>query len=249
MKQILIYISTLFLTLSCTSIKIHKNWYANLQYDVGRYTMDYYYTYLEYPNVEELSDYCWNLANSANDYRFPSYAEYKNEKKSNINGTGVEDFLHFLMNNQKDLSFKPKKGEMAFLWKSKIVLTFDLDYCQLQIEPNQASNFFCLFDSTATHKIIVDNDEEDFYILRNNVKQMWLSAHKLDQEVFNTSVLIRYNRKRGYILFCPTDSITSKNSYLEDMGMALDTFLLKRNAEMIQFVTLIPYVEKGISNY
>lgn len=249
MRKILAIILLSFMA-GCSSVKersIWYNWY-NIQYDAATYIPFYYYTYLRFPNVKELSDYCWNIVNSAYGYRFASYAEYQaeyqqNENKRNIyenNIGGVEDFFQFLMKNQKELSFKMRKGKMAFYWKSKIVLTFDFDLCELQNERERVWDFFHLFDATETRTIIDIDPSDDFCRMRENVKNTWLADHKQEIQVFDHFVLLRYNRTRGYTLYCPPDSITTENSYLKKLGVALDTFLVNRNVETIQFVTAVP---------
>ena len=52
--------------------------------------------------------------------------------------------------------------------------------------------------------------------------------------------LLRYDRDRGYQLYSPSKSRIKQSIYLNKLGCALDTFLLNRDIQMIQFVTNLP---------
>ena len=52
--------------------------------------------------------------------------------------------------------------------------------------------------------------------------------------------LLRYDRDEGYQVFYPSGNRLNSNAYLSKLGCALDTFLLNRDIQMIQFVTNLP---------
>ena len=78
-----------------------------------------------------------------------------------------------------------------------------------------------------------------FINLRKNICQKYY----FDQELKRASenILLRYNRDTGYKVFCSTKVDIDKNDYLKELGCSLDTFLLNRNIQMIQFITTVPY--------
>ena len=93
----MLYISfSFFYFLGCVSSRPKRMWLSMIcKYDLSRYIKDYYCIYLKYPTVNELCDFCWDIVNSANEYRFRTYCEYQNEERLNINGTGAEYLLSF----------------------------------------------------------------------------------------------------------------------------------------------------------
>lgn len=236
--RMLIYIVTLSLMTGCMSFRVKESEEQELLYDVHRYVRGYYCIYLQYPTVDELFEYCWNMTNGVNDYRFQSYSEYMKVKEDAYTA-GSENILNFLHRNRKDIQFVESNGNLIFYFKSKKMLVFNYDYCSLQKDREMTWEFFHLFDSTGIRRV-VNNDEEDFFSMREEVRQEWLLLRDLKPNVFRYPTLLRYSRKTGYTFFCPINPMLHENSYLKNLGVALDTFLLNRNMETIQCVTLIP---------
>ena len=89
----------------------------------------------------------------------------------------------------------------------------------------------------------------NYKIIKMNIKLLRLISNIIcqkyyfDQELKRASenILLRYNRDTGYKVFCSTKVDIDKNDYLKELGCSLDTFLLNRNIQMIQFITTVPY--------
>ena len=80
--------------------------------------------------------------------------------------------------------------------------------------------------------------EEDFQKIRKEVRDKCVPDTTLWSE-FHTC-LLRFDRIKGYQLYYPSKNKIKENIYLKELGCALDTFLLNRNLQMIQFVTNLP---------
>ena len=239
MKKNVIYLVFFFLLLGFVSSRPEKDVAIHdLQYDLSRYIKDYYCIYLKYPTVNELCDFCWDIVNSANECRFRTYCEYQNEERLNINGTGAEYLLSFLKENHDNILFQKEGQILVILWQSKLLQTVHLNYCDLINESYNRWNFFSFFDSLGNYKRI-DNDEEDFIAMRKKVKQKYQSVDNGQGEILKP-YLIRYDRISKYAFLCPQDSEIASKPYLKDFEILLDSFLLKKKMQMIQFVSFIP---------
>ena len=93
----------------------------------------------------------------------------------------------------------------------------------------------------ADGKVIVSKDfdyEEEFYIIRKEIRDKYVTD-TMQRSKFQPC-LLRYDRDRGYQLYSPSKSRIKQSIYLNKLGCALDTFLLNRDIQMIQFVTNLP---------
>lgn len=239
MKNVIFRILILLLCLySCkSSFLIFESTDYTLQrfeYDISRYVKLYYTSYLEYPDTEKLWLYCWEITNSANNYRFQSFTDYEKAGPKDTNATGAESFLRFLSNNKKRISLKKEKGKLLVLLNGKEILLINHDYCEMKNDQREQHNLYRLFDSLGVSKPIDFDDEKTFYNLRKQIHQKHYSS-KPTQESYE-KVLLRYDRDRGYKVYCLSASI-DENDYLKELATALDTFLLNRKEQMIQFVT------------
>lgn len=208
-------------------------------YDMSRYIKMYYCSYLDYPNIENLHTYCWRITNSANDFHFQSFTDYEKAGKRNTNGTGVESLLGFLLKNNQQLVFERKGGTLQILWKSKKFFLLDYDYCKMKDDYREQKNFYCLFDSLGVSMPMDFDDEEIFYELRNKTHQKYY-PNKQSQPIKTT--ILRYNINTGYQSYCLTDISIYKNKYLKELAYALDTFLLNRDMQTIQFIESVENV-------
>lgn len=209
-------------------------------YDMSRYIKMYYCRYLKYPDKKDLYNYCWRITNSANDFRFQSFADYEKAGKRNTNGTGVESLLSFLSKNNKHLIFKRKDGTLQVLWKGKKAFLIDYDYCKMKDNYREQKDFYCLFDSLGVPAPMDFDDEEVFYELRKKTRQKYY-PNEQSQSIYKT-VLLRYNRNTGYKSYCLTDISIYKNKYLKELAYALDIFLLHRDMQTIQFIVSVENV-------
>ena len=82
------------------------------------------------------------------------------------------------------------------------------------------------------------NYEESFLEITKEIRDKYLTD-SVQQGKLQTC-LLRYDRDKGYQVFCPPDKRISSNTYLSKLGCALDTFLLNRDIQMVQFVTNLP---------
>ena len=244
MKHFWLIVIMLCINLSCSNDLLFVTGTTNyifrdLAYDVNRYVKLYYCDYLKYPTVDELYTYCWRITNSANDFRFQSFTEFEKVEKMKTNGTGVEDLLRFMLKNKTDLAFRQSRGELYVLWKGKKAFRVNYDYCLLKDNYRDQWHFYCFFDSVGVAIPMDANAEDSFINLRKNICQKYY----FDQELKRASenILLRYNRDTGYKVFCSTKVDIDKNDYLKELGCSLDTFLLNRNIQMIQFITTAPY--------
>jgi hypothetical protein len=80
--------------------------------------------------------------------------------------------------------------------------------------------------------------EEEFYIIRKEIRNKYVTD-TMQRSKFQPC-LLRYDRDRGYQLYSPSKSRIKQSIYLNKLGCALDTFLLNRDIQMIQFVTNLP---------
>lgn len=244
MKKSMLAVILFWLSLSgCNTVLFNAksvDYVSSLEYDLFRYVKSYYCIYLEYPSIEELYTYCWGITNSANDFRFQSFADYAKAPKSETNGTGAEDFLCFLSENKTNLTFIEKRGKLQVLWKGRKAFQLDYDYCKMKDNYRDKWKFYCFFDSIDAFTPMSFDDEDTFIRLRKEIYQKYYSDRLLQPS--SKTILLRYNRDTGYKVFCPTEVDVYANNYLKELGCALDTFLLNRNVQMIQFITVVPYL-------
>ena len=140
--------------------------------------------------------------------------------------------------NHDNILFQKEGQILVILWQSKLLQTVHLNYCDLINESYNRWNFFSFFDSLGNYKRI-DNDEEDFIAMRKKVKQKYQSVDNGQGEILKP-YLIRYDRISKYAFLCPQDSEIASKPYLKDFEILLDSFLLKKKMQMIQFVSFIP---------
>lgn len=193
----------------------------------------YYRANLKYPSEEELCQFCWEIINDANDNRYSSFSDF--EKADRKNFTGRENLLRYLSLYEKEFSFEKKNKAMDILWKGKKWMRIKLELCEMIKRKPALFTYFYSSGSSYSK----DFDYEDcFYKMRKDIRDEYLTDSIEEGRI--EPCLLRYDREKGYRMYYPLNRIMRENLYLNKLGCALDTFLLNRNIQMIQFVTNVP---------
>ena len=236
MKKIVYVITGLFLVIySCKSLPSGggDSIDYDFKFDLYSHVKWYYRANLKYPSVEELKIFCWEMIDDANDNTFSSFSDF--EKAINKKRTGREDLLRYLSLHKDDILFEVRNKSMNVLWKGKKWMKFKFDLCEMI---KKRSSLFTYFYNSSGYCSKDFDYEEDFYIIRKEIRDKYVTD-TVQRSKFQ-SCLLRYDRDRGYQLCSPSKSRIIQNIYLNKLGCALDTFLLNRDIQMIQFVTNLP---------
>lgn len=219
--------------------KIVESWYNDWMYDIYRYTQLYYCRELKYPTYDELWTFCWNLVNSANNYRFSSYEEYENTPNSEINGMGAEALLHFLSdeNRRKDFSLEKRKDALYFCWKKEAYGKMKVDIPYLIQDAGRRTNFYFFYNDRGEASYINDEDQQ---VLIKGLKDIYKSRYK-DEKIYRKGsyVLIRYSSTGNYKLICPKKISSSQYKLLEDLKPSFENILYKNGMREIQYVIFL----------
>ena len=237
MKRFVVYMfSGLILVLcSCKSLPSKE---SNLpdydfKYDLYSHLKWYYRANLKYPSIKELYDFYWGIINEANENQYATFNDF--EKATQKNMTGRESLLRHLSLYKDDISFEKKDKSMDILWKGKKWMKIKIELCEMIKEKSYLFTYF--------YKSLDDysrdfNYEESFLEIKKEIRDKYLTD-SVQRDKLQTC-LLRYDTDKGYQVFCPSDSRIKQNTYLSKLGCALDTFLLNRDIQMIQFVTNLP---------
>lgn len=244
MKKLLICLLLPLCMGGCKSYmgETQEAFYDNLGYDLYRYVELYYCEHLDYPSKDQLYDFCWEIVNSANGHAFETYDAYMEKEGMNqVYDTGAEPLLHFLHTNSSHLLFKRNGKDLRISWDGKARQKIKLN-CRDIINSRRRHNLFCMYDSLGNVRRVNSDEEDIFFSLREKVRT---KHYQIPEEAIAWEwVLLRYDRNLGYQSFYPSSLRVEKIPYLKSLGEALDTFLLNRNKQMIQFVTAVPKKEK-----
>ena len=237
MKRFLVYaITGLFLVIySCKSLPSEggNSIDYDFKFDLYSHVKWYYRANLKYPSVGELKNFCWKIIDDANDNTFSSFSDF--EKSINKKRTGREDLLQYLSMHKDDLSFEIKNKSMDVFWKGKKWMKFKFDLGEMI---KKKSSLFTYFYNSSGYCSKDFDYEEEFYIIRKEIRDKYVTD-TMQRSKFQPC-LLRYDRDRGYQLYSPSKSRIKQSIYLNKLGCALDTFLLNRDIQMIQFVTNLP---------
>lgn len=237
MKRFVVYIfSGLILVLcSCKSLPSKE---SNLpgydfKFDLYSHVKWYYRANLKYPSIEELYDYCWGIVNDANGNKYASFNDF--EKATQKNVTGRESLLHHLSLYKDDISFEKKDKSMDILWKGKKWMKIKIELCEMIKEKSYLFTYFYKSPNNYSKDF---NYEESFLSVKKEIRDKYLTDSVQRGKL--QTCLLRYDRDEGYQVFYPSGNRLNSNAYLSKLGCALDTFLLNRDIQMIQFVTNLP---------
>ena len=114
-------------------------------------------------------------------------------------------------------------------------MKFKFDLCEMI---KKKSSLFTYFYNSSGYCSKDFDYEEEFYIIRKEIRDKYVTD-TMQRSKFQPC-LLRYDRDRGYQLYSPSKSRIKQSIYLNKLGCALDTFLLNRDIQMIQFVTKLP---------
>lgn len=237
MKRFVVYmISGLVLVLySCKSLTSKENSLPDydFKFDLYSHVKWYYRANLKYPSIEELYDFCWEIINEANESKYTSFDDF--EKATQKNVTGRESLLQHLSLYKDDISFEKKDKLMDILWKGKRWMRIKFELCEMIKEKSYLFTYFYKSPDSYSKDF---SYEESFLEMKKEIRDKYLTD-SVKQDKFQTC-LLRYDTDKGYQVFCPLDSRMEQNAYLSKLGCALDTFLLNRDIQMIQFVINLP---------
>lgn len=237
MKKLIVYlICSLFIVpYSCKSLSSRDTNIPDydFKYDLYNHVKWYYRVNLKYPSFKELFEYYWQIVNDANDNKFSSFYDFEKAVHKNI--TGRESLLQHLTLYKDKIVFEEKDNSLDIIWKGKKWMKIKFDLCEMIKEKSFLFTYF--YDSSGKH--CKDFDYEDcFYKIRKGIRNKYLE----DSVHWNTThpCLLRYDREKGYKVYCPSNSKMKQSTYLNKLGCTLDTFLLNRDIQTIQFVINLP---------
>lgn len=220
---------------SCRSITLSNDIPADydFKYDIYSHIRMYFRANLKYPSVDELRNFCWEIINEANDNIFSSFEEYDNAPQKIA--TGREDLLRCLLSNSNEISFEQETKAMYVLWKGRKWIKIEFDLCEMIKTRSYLFTYF--YDSDGHYTMDFDYAEE-LYKMGRDMREKYLT----DSVHFNgfKPSLLRYDRNKRYQVCCPLNCEVKQNAYFNEFGCALDTFLLNRDIQMVQFVIGLP---------
>lgn len=224
-----------FVTYSCKSLHSKDTITPeyDFKYDLYSHVKWYYRANLKYPSVNDLFNYYWKIVNEANNNKFSSYNDFNLATQKNV--TGRENLLHNLSLYKDKIAFRNKNKSMDIFLNGRKWMTIEFDLCEMIKEKSPHFTYF--YDTSCNH--YKDFDYENcFYNIRKEIREDYLTDTL--QWSKTHLCLLRYNRDKGYEIYCPSNCVIIQNAYLNKLGCALDTFLLNRDIQMIQFVTNLP---------
>ena len=237
MKRFVVYmISGLILVLcSCKSLPSKENSLLGYDFksDLYNHMKWYYRANLKYPSIEELYDFYWRIINDANENKYASFNDF--EKAIQKNMTGRESLLQHLSLYKDDISFDKKDKSIDILWKGKKWMKIKFELCEMIKEKSYLFTYFYKSPDNYSKDF---NYEESFGKIKKEIRDKYLTDSAQWDKL--QTCLLRYDTDKGYQIFCPSDSRIKQNIYLSKLGCALDTFLLNRDIQMIQFVINLP---------
>lgn len=207
----------------------------NFGFDFYRYTRDYYSIYLRYPSKDELLNYCWDMTNIANGERFKNIEEFLSYGEDDD-----ESFLLFYYRNFDNILFEENDGELYIHYEDGQTMHLNLGYCDVLEHNSPKLSLFChacLFDSLGTIQRIGDADDD---VLITLITHFQKSIDPLYEKKYQR-MLLRYNLHSKYRVCCPIelDTIVTNESF-KNLALSLDTFIINRGAETIQFIMTVP---------
>ena len=219
----------------CRSITLSKDIPADydFKYDIYSHIRMYFRANLKYPSVDELQNFCWEIINEANDNIFSSFKEYDNASQKIA--TGREDFLRCLLSHSNEISFKQETKAMYVLWKGRKWIKIEFDLCEMI---KTRGYLFTYFYDSAGHYTMDFDSAEELYKIGRNMHDKYLTD-SLCLNGFRLS-LLRYDRNKRYQIYCPLNCEIKQNAYFNELGCVLDTFLLNRDMQMVQFAADLP---------
>lgn len=120
----------------------------------------------------------------------------------------------------------------------------ELDLCEMITDNRYKFTYF--YNSSGNYRMDFEY-EEDFNRIRKEIRDKFMPDTTLYSKYLKC--LFRHDRTKGYLIYCPSENKIKENGYLKELGCLLDTFLLNRNIQMIQFVTNLPqsYLQSSLS--
>lgn len=237
MKRFVVYIfsGVILVLCSCKSLPSKE---SNLpdydfKFDLYSHVKWYYRVNLKYPSIEELYDYYWGIINDANGNKYASFNDF--EKATQKNMTGRENLLHHLSLYKDDISFEKKDKSMDILWKGKKWMKIKIELCEMIKDKSYLFTYFYKSPDNCSKDF---NNEESFLEIKKEIRDKYLTDSVQRSKL--QTCLLRYDIDKGYRVFWPSDSRIKQNTYLSKLGCVLDTFLLNRDIQMIQFVINLP---------
>lgn len=221
----------ILLLYGCKSVSLSSDIPADydLKFDIYSHIKWYFRANLKYPSVDELRNFCWEIINEANNNTFSSFNEYENASQKKT--TGREELLQCLSSNGNKISFKQEKEVMYVLWKGRKWIKIELNLCDMI---KSRGYLFTYFYNSSGHNFKDFDYEEQF---RKIEKEIY---HKYAKGTKYQPCLLKYDRNKGYEVYCSSSNETKQSVYLKKMECVLDTFLINRDIQMIQFVTNLP---------